>query len=92
METFTVPDCVYEYNEPAEDASHPAHQQSTTTVLTEAQAGEVVFGVGHMHTGALNVTVIVNGRFACASYPVYVLIIVVLLHGLDKERGGGLLV
>ena len=29
---------------------------------------EYLFGVGHMHTGAVNVSVFLNGEFICATY------------------------
>jgi hypothetical protein len=63
--------CLYEYNEPEEDSVNPFHSGTDDFLITAKDAGEIVFGVGHMHSGAINVTVELNGKFACASYPVY---------------------
>jgi hypothetical protein len=47
------------------------HQMGLQTwPITEDKV--LLFGVGHMHSGALNVSVFVNGAFVCASYPVCV--------------------
>jgi hypothetical protein len=66
-----MPQCVYEYNEPEEDSVSPAHKATDVFRITAKDAGEIVFGVGHMHSGAINVTMELNGKFVCASYPVY---------------------
>jgi hypothetical protein len=40
----------------------------TTNTWTIDRPMEYLFGVGHMHTGAVNVSVFLNGEFICATY------------------------
>lgn len=44
------------------------HVNQTWTMETDK---EYLFGVGHMHSGALNVSVYHNGEYVCSSFPVY---------------------
>ena len=67
-ETYTAPGCNYEYNAYA-NSTHP--EQLGTETWTVNEDKEFLFGVGHMHSGALNVSVFVNDEFVCASYPIY---------------------
>ena len=67
-ETYTAPGCNYEYNAYA-NSTHP--EQLGTETWTVNEDKEYLFGVGHMHSGALNVSVFLNDEFVCASYPIY---------------------
>ena len=57
-----------EYNVHA-NSKHPEQRATKTWTIDEDK--RFLFGVGHMHSGALNVSVFVNEKFVCASYPVY---------------------
>ena len=68
MATYLAPDCQYEYNVYA-NFEEPEQKATKTWVVDHDQ--RLLFGVGHMHSGALNISVYVNNVFLCASYPVY---------------------
>ncbi len=66
--TFTTPDCATFYNVLRNDA------QPETVASTEYEVGadaQVLLAIGHQHTGALNISLFLNGKFVCASYPTY---------------------
>ena len=51
------------------DSAQP--EQVATESWTLKEDKTFLFGVGHMHTGAINVSVFINHQFVCASYPIY---------------------
>eukprot|EP00937_MAST-01D_sp_MAST-1D-sp2_P002338 g2338.t1 len=65
---WTTPNCNAFYSVLRDDAN-PEHLSSTTFV--QQQPGEIVFAIGHQHTGAINISLFVNDEFVCASYPTY---------------------
>ena len=74
---FRAPNCLYEYNV----GDRPSVQMGDVNMVEDQwvikQAQEVEFAVGHLHTGAINVTASVRKAGSqhfepvCASYPVY---------------------
>lgn len=65
---FTTPSCnvfyeVYENNTDPESLS-------STTFRMKADA-EIMLAVGHLHTGGINISLSLNGRYICTSYPGY---------------------
>ena len=68
METYLAPDCQYEYNV---YANYEEPEQKATKTWIVDHDKRLLFGVGHMHSGALNVSVYINDVFLCASYPIY---------------------
>lgn len=65
---WTTPNCAAYYNVLASDAQP---ESVSSTDFTVPHAGEVVHAIGHQHTGAINVSMWLNGQFVCASYPSY---------------------
>ena len=65
---FAAPDCaaffgVYENNDEPE---------SLATYAFDCPADvEIVYAVGHMHVGAINISMFVNDEYVCSSYPRY---------------------
>ena len=68
VETYQAPDCVYEYNALP---SGGGPENKVTETWTVDKDKEFLFAVGHMHSGALNVSLFLNDAFVCASYPVH---------------------
>ena len=66
METFMAPNCSYEYNAVPVDGAHE-HVTSWTWEVDKDKT--YVLGVGHMHSGALNLTVYHNDEYVCTSFP-----------------------
>jgi hypothetical protein len=66
--TMSAPACSAFYNV-LRDEEHPVNVASYE--LTLPFPADVVFGVGHAHTGALNVSLLVNGQPLCTSTPTY---------------------
>jgi len=65
---MSAPDCLQFYGVYRND-THPVDTQSYS--LTLPYDVKLLLATGHMHTGALNVTMSVNGQLACASEPRY---------------------
>ena len=65
---WTTPDCAAFYSIERNDAQ-PEHLSSSSFTLQ--QDGKLVYAVGHQHVGALNISLFLNGKFVCASYPTY---------------------
>eukprot|EP00929_Paragymnodinium_shiwhaense_P118592 TRINITY_DN90508_c0_g1_i1.p1 TRINITY_DN90508_c0_g1~~TRINITY_DN90508_c0_g1_i1.p1 ORF type:complete len:503 (+),score=63.09 TRINITY_DN90508_c0_g1_i1:78-1511(+) len=43
----------------------------SSTTFTVDRDGEILFSVGHLHTGGINISTYHNGVLACTSYPTY---------------------
>lgn len=69
--TITAPACL-PYYEVHRNESHPEHRVDNSMRIP-ASAGpiDVRFAAGHLHTGGINISIVVNGRVACTSYPRY---------------------
>lgn len=65
---WTTPNCAAYYGVQASDEEPESMSETTFTV---PHSGEVVHAIGHLHTGAINVSMWLNGEFVCASYPTY---------------------
>ena len=65
---LTAPDC-QEFYAVYENDEEPEHL--TSTEFDVPRDIEVVYAVGHQHTGAINLTLVVNDEVVCASYPRY---------------------
>jgi len=64
----TVPDCATYYAAERNDAQ-PEHLASYQFKMPTA--ANVVYAVGHQHVGALNISLVVNDKIACTSFPRY---------------------
>ena len=49
------------------EANSEQPEQVASQTWTVAKDKEFLFGIGHMHSGALNVSLFHNGQFVCAS-------------------------
>ena len=65
---WTTPNCAAFYNVLANDAEPESY---STTTFTIPHDGDVIHATGHLHTGAINVSLWHNSKFVCASYPSY---------------------
>ena len=64
----TVPDCAAFYDVLRND-DQP--ERADTYEYTVPKRATVLYAVGHQHTGALNISMYVNGKRTCTSYPTY---------------------
>merc|ERR1711974_230087 len=64
----TTPSCATFYNV-FRDNNHKEHVSSTEFTVPSDMS--VQLAIGHQHTGALNISLFVNGKFICASLPRY---------------------
>ena len=68
MHTLAAPDCAQFYHVQRNNAE-PVTVASAELSIDGAY--DIVAAIGHQHVGAVNVSVSVNGRLVCASYPTY---------------------
>jgi len=67
--TFTAPACLPFYAVHRND-SHPEHRVDNSMRIPASSGPiDVRFAVGHLHTGGINISLTINGRVACTSYP-----------------------
>lgn len=67
--TFTAPACLPYYAVHRND-SHPEHRVDNSMRIPASSGPiDVRFAVGHLHTGGINISLTINGRVACTSYP-----------------------
>uniref|UniRef100_A0A6T9LG12 Uncharacterized protein n=1 Tax=Haptolina ericina TaxID=156174 RepID=A0A6T9LG12_9EUKA len=64
----TAPDCAAFYDVLRND-DQP--ERADTYEYTVPKRATVLYAVGHQHTGALNISMYVNGKRTCTSYPTY---------------------
>ena len=60
-ETYLAPNCEYEYNVLANTAEP---EQLATETWTIDEGKDFLFAVGHMHSGAINISAYLNGVFS----------------------------
>ena len=60
--------CEIEYNI---EASNTAPVHTTTFSWTSKHTGEIVYGTGHQHIGALNISLFLDGQCVCTNVPKY---------------------
>ena len=68
MGTISAPNCKAFFQSYRND-EQPEQQVSYSVTVRRTIA--VPFAVGHLHTGAINISLSVNGRRICTSYPTY---------------------
>ena len=65
---WTTPGCRAYYGVLRND-SNPEALSSTSFTMTEDST--VQLAIGHQHVGSINISITVNGKLLCASYPTY---------------------
>jgi hypothetical protein len=65
---WTTPNCATYYNVLRNDEEPESLSRSEFVI---PHAAQVIHAVGHQHTGAINISMWLNGEFVCASYPTY---------------------
>jgi hypothetical protein len=66
--TITTPDCALFY-EVYENNTQP--EQLSSTTFAAPGSAELIYAVGHLHTGSINISLYVNDKHVCSSYPRY---------------------
>lgn len=65
---YTTPSCQLFYNVYRDDTNPVSVSRTTFTV---AEDSEMVYAVGHLHTGGINISMYHNGEHVCTSIPSY---------------------
>lgn len=65
---WTTPNCAAYYSV-VEDTRNP--ESSSSSTFTIPHSAEMVHATGHLHTGAINISLWHNGALVCTSYPTY---------------------
>eukprot|EP00450_Noctiluca_scintillans_P007857 CAMPEP_0194485052 /NCGR_PEP_ID=MMETSP0253-20130528/6170_1 /TAXON_ID=2966 /ORGANISM="Noctiluca scintillans" /LENGTH=468 /DNA_ID=CAMNT_0039324969 /DNA_START=46 /DNA_END=1452 /DNA_ORIENTATION=+ len=65
---ITTPNCLAFYGVYRDDSSP---ESLSTTSFPVPEDGEILLGQGHLHTGAINMSMFVNDVYVCSSYPTY---------------------
>ena len=65
---YTTPDCRLFYSVLRDDANPYSFSRSSFVVNEDA---EMVYAVGHLHTGGVNISMYLNNKHVCTSYPSY---------------------
>ena len=65
---YTTPNCRLYYGVERNDTNPYSVSRTSFTVEEDA---EIVYAVGHLHTGGVNISMYVNDEYVCTSYPTY---------------------